>query len=195
MWLFGILLSVAHAAIPPTNVTVECTERRSPEGAGALVDTPKDSPLWGCVDLSLLPKADLILLASKAPSMRIKVSETTLNPDDLIEVQKAAPITVEVDAQRFNRRDLASMRAAGIELFIIANVAGLNVGDYQDIARGDGPAATVEYANFPAMSVSNVMELATEKNLSWVLDLPKANMTEQQAEDFKNLAGSVRIRL
>lgn len=185
--------SLAKAALlPPAS---ECRDRRPLETVTQITSLEPEQVIWDCLDFSKLNKTDLLQVAAKAPSIYVRISNSTLTRADLIEVHNtSSKLTVEVDSSKFNRVDIVEMRKEGVRAVVSSSGTGLNVNDYREIAKGEGDPVTVEL-NGPNLTLSELMTVIKEPGLRFIVDPAKANFSETDVENILKAAPETRIRL
>jgi hypothetical protein len=183
---------VSMAALPPQPPSkTECREKRRLSNVDQVLGMNPEQVMWDCMDLSALAKTDLLQVAKVAPAMRMQTSGTALSREDLLEVHRTKPLTLDVNSDRFSRTDLLTLQKAGVQVVLQSQwLMNFNVNDYREIARG-GPV-TLELGT-TSMTAKDIRELASEPNLRLVIDPAKANLSATDQQEILRTAPETRI--
>lgn len=191
LWTILTLLvsSTSFAAIPEPQT--ECRDMKRPTKASQLQNLNPQELVWDCIDLSALAKTELLQVANTAPSLRLQLSSSNLNRNDLLDLHRVKPVTLDVDSTRFSRLDVVAFQQAGMKVILKSNTLNFNVNDYREIARAG--SVTLELGT-SSLTPAELRSLAAEPNLTLVIDTIRAGLSSADQQEIVRIAPQTKVR-
>lgn len=181
--------SSAFAALPPAPAV--CRFPRKITQAHEVTSVPADQVQWNCLNVSGLPKSDLMAIAGVAPALSIRLSESSLNKSDLIEAQQRTKITAVVNTRRFNLLDIQDLQRAGVNVLIQTFGLSLTVLDYQAIAGTGGFTLEV---NSKTLTKQQVLDFAKMDGVRVIIDPIASGLSGADIQEIMAAVPSVNTR-
>jgi hypothetical protein len=185
--IFTILSINSFAAIPSQKT---CPEMHTVINVEEIIKLPSASLMWDCLDLSFLPKTDLLKVSKLVPNLNLVLSQSPMDRSDFDEIQKYIGINLTVDSNKFGRTDIIELSKLGAKITILADRTFFNSVDYSEISKISNFTL---FVRSPQFTYSELSEIAQNKRIALVLESKYLNLTAQNLEDLVKLNPDIKI--
>lgn len=134
-------------------------------------------------------KKELLEQAAAGKEIQLESMNSILNQRDLAEIRAQTKVSMEVNSNQFNRRDLQAMQEAGVELNVHTFFQTLTASDYLALAES-GPIGL--RVNSPILSKDQLMELAKNQNVRLQIEPVSSGMTQAEITQIMAVAAKAR---